>query len=97
MDTLLVEGVDMADRRSYNCFLNAQMPAETADFSERMFTSMDMFPTILSAMGFHVQGDRLGLGVNLFSEETTLIEQFGRDWLNTELQKTSPFYEQHFY
>ena len=97
MDTELVDGVEMADRKTYNCFVNAETNAPDEDFSDRKFTSMDLFPTILAAMGFEIQGNRLGLGVNLMSEEPTLIERFGRDWLNAELQKTSLFYEENFY
>ena len=48
-------------------------------------------------MGFTIQGDRLGLGTNLFSWEPTLEEQYGRQWLDDQLQKTSIFYEEHFY
>ena len=58
---------------------------------------MDLFPTMLSAMGFQIEGNRLGLGVNLFSQQPTLVEQLGRDALNAELQKTSKFYEANFY
>ena len=52
---------------------------------------------MLSALGFQIEGDRLGLGVNLFSQQPTLVEQLGREALNAELQKTSKFYEANFY
>ena len=97
MDTLLVDGVPMSERKVYTCFLNAQMPQDMPDPSERQYTHMDLFPTILASMGFTIQGDRLGLGTNLFSWEPTLEEQYGRQWLDDQLQKTSLFYEEHFY
>lgn len=97
MDTVLVSGADMADRKIYNCFINADIASDAPDPSTRLFSHMDLFPTMLSAMGFRIEGDRLGLGVNLFSQEPTLVEQYGRDWLNTELQKTSKFYAENFY
>ena len=97
MDTLLVSGADMADRKVYECFINADVAPDAPDPSTRLFSHMDLFPTILSAMGFQIEGDRLGLGVNLFSQQPTLVEQLGREALNAELQKTSKFYEANFY
>lgn len=32
----------------------------------RQFTAMDMFPTTLGALGVNIEGNQLGLGVNLF-------------------------------
>ena len=93
MDTLLVDGAPMSERKVYACFLNARMPQDMPDPSERQYTHMDLFPTILASMGFTIQGDRLGLGTNLFSWEPTLEEQYGRQWLDDQLQKTSIFYE----
>ena len=93
MDTLLVDGVPMSERKVYACFLNARMPQDMPDPSERQYTHMDLFPTILASVGFTIQGDRLGLGTNLFSWEPTLEEQYGRQWLDDQLQKTSIFYE----
>ena len=53
---------------------------------------MDMYPTILAAMGAKIDGDRLGLGTNLFSDKQTLMEEIGFEALNKEVQKTSDFY-----
>jgi len=39
----------------------------------------------------------LGLGVNLFSSEPTLIERYGYKRFCSELSKSSPFYADHFY
>ena len=33
---------------------------------------MDMFPTILASLGAQIEGDRLGIGTNLFSNKTML-------------------------
>lgn len=57
---------------------------------------MDMFPTILSAMGYEIEGDRLGLGTNLYSGLETLCEQLGYDYLNEEYGKSSTYYNTHF-
>lgn len=95
MDTSLVAGISYYDRTVYNCFINS---ANTGEYNteNRVFTPMDMFPTILSAMGFHIEGERLGLGTNLFSDKETLAEEKGFEWLDTELSKTSQYYYDNF-
>ena len=52
---------------------------------------MDNFPTTLAAMGVKIEGNRLGLGTNLFSEELTLMESVGEEELKAELKKKSEF------
>ncbi|MBE7079138.1 MAG: LTA synthase family protein [Clostridiales bacterium] len=94
MDDILVAGVET--RPIYNCFVNA--PAiESERKQNRVFTPMDMFPTTLAAMGFSWQGNRLGLGTNLYSSQKTLSEELGFDYLDAELKKSSRYYEEHFY
>ena len=95
MDTSLVAGVSYFDRTVYNCFINAAPVGEIRE-SNRTFTTMDMFPTILAAMGFDVEGDRLGLGTNLFSDRETLAEDRGFDWLSSETAKSSDYYSEKF-
>lgn len=95
MDTCLVEGIKRSKRTMYNCFIgSAKMPQ--GDIKKRSFTTMDLFPTTLSAMGFDIPDHRLGLGVDLFSGEETLTERLGFTEFNEELKKYSPFYEEHF-
>lgn len=95
MDTSLVGGVSYYDRTIYNCFLNAVPEGEIRD-QYRIFTTMDMFPTIMAAMGFEIEGNRLGLGTNLFSGEKTLAESMGFSWLDAELSKSSDYYMEKF-
>ena len=78
------------ERHVYNCFLN--VPVEPIKDKNRYFTPMDFFPTTLVALGCHVEGDRLGLGTNLFSQIPTLAERMGIDWLNREISKRSEYY-----
>jgi phosphoglycerol transferase len=82
-------------RHVYNCFINAA--AEAKYTKNRQFSAMDMFPTTLAAMGCAIEGDRLGLGTNLFSNQPTLMERFGYSKLCNELSKKSGFYEDQFY
>lgn len=95
MDTSLVGGVSYYDRTIYNCFLNASPQGEIRD-RYRIFTTMDMFPTVMAAMGFEIEGNRLGLGTNLFSGEKTLAESMGFHRLDEELSKSSDYYTEHF-
>lgn len=90
MDTYLVDGVSYYDRTVYNCFINSA--AGTEQLQNREFTHMDILPTTLSALGYDIEGHRLGLGTDLFSGEPTLAEQKGFDWVNTEVSKSSNYY-----
>ena len=79
------------ERTVYNAFINpAVMPVQTKN---RQFTTMDMFPSTLASMGVTIQGERLGLGTNLFSAEPTLAEQYGIETIDEELVKESKFFD----
>lgn len=95
MDTHLVEGVEGEERTLYNCFINVACE-EPVQEKNREASMLDMFPTVLTAMGYEIEGNKLGMGVNLFSEEQTLIEQFGFDVINEEFIKRSVYYVEQF-
>lgn len=77
-------------RSLYNTIINpAIQPINTKN---RQFCSFDLYPTTLAAMGIEIEGDRLALGTNLFSETPTLLEEFGTDYVFGELQQNSNFY-----
>ncbi len=79
-------------RKVYNVIIN---PAkEPVQMKNRKFTTLDMFPTALAAMGAEIEGDRLGLGTNLFSDKQTLSEEFGYETLFEELDRKSNFYNE---
>lgn len=85
MGDLLVD--KKADRKWVNIFINS---VETPRLGmNRKFSDVDMFPTILSSMGYFIDGHRLGLGVDLFSANETLVEKIGLDSLNKELVNLS--------
>ena len=79
------------DRTVYHVFINAAIEPKVTN--NRLFTTMDFFPTILASLGVEVEGDRLGLGTNLFSTKPTLLEEVGIDEMNSELQRRSAFLE----
>ena len=77
-------------RKTYTCYINsAVQPVDAA--KRREFSTIDQFPTTLAAMGVGIDGDRLGLGTNLFSGKETLTEQYGVDRMNREMQNKSDF------
>ena len=82
-------------RTTYNCIINpAKKPVNTKD---RLFSSLDMFPTTLSAIGAEIKGDRLGLGTDLFSQTKTLCEELGEEEYMKQLEQTSEFYKREFF
>lgn len=88
---------EYGDRRIYNCFINSAYKGENAlNLKNRTFTVLDIFPTTLSAMGYSIEGDRLGLGTNLFSDTKTLPEALSFKTFDEELQKQSDFYLKNF-
>ena len=91
MDAGFMEEIDPDYTRSvYNCFIHSA--ATPSKEKNRLFGTFDLFPTTLAALGAEIDGDRLGLGTNLFSDRKTLTEQFGYEYLTEELQKQSAFY-----
>ncbi|MGN0343026.1 MAG: LTA synthase family protein [Roseburia sp.] len=93
MDSAYIEeeGALGYDRKAYFTLIN---PAEGCSELEqyRVYSTLDMMPTTLAAMGVSIEGNRLGLGVNLFSQEPTLCEELGIDELNVQLKKNSKLY-----
>lgn len=79
-------------RTIYNAFLNS--PIKPVTSSNRTFTTLDMFPTTLAALNVKIDGERLGVGTNLFSKENTITEKYGLDNVYLELRKYSPFYSE---
>lgn len=79
------------NRNVYDVFIN------TGDFDSknRIFNASDLFPTTLSALNVKIEGDRLGLGTDLFSSTKTLSEEFGIDYVNDEMSKKSFYYDNY--
>lgn len=80
------------ERRVYTCFVNggdAQNREKT-----RVYSAFDIFPTTLASLGVTIEGNRLGLGTNLFSEEETLTEKFGMEQESIELSRKSKLLEE---
>ncbi len=79
------------DRTTYNTIIHAmKQPKHT---KHRLFTSMDMFPTVLSSLGVDIEGNQLGFGIDLFSDEKTIPEKIGIQTFDRELRKKSKYWE----
>ena len=95
MDQKFFAKVDKKYRRAiFNLILNAPVKAEKA--YGREFAPFDFYPTILASLGVQIEGDRLGLGTNLFSGAPTLVERDDLDKVNQELNERSNFYNDEF-
>ncbi len=82
-------------RTTFNLILNPANDLNELDVSRRhnrLWASIDMFPTTLASMGCTIDGNRLGLGTNLFSDEKTLFERDGIEYVNDHLLSNSDFY-----
>lgn len=84
------EGTDY-DKTVVSIIINPAIEANNT--KNRKYYAMDFLPTTLAALGAKIEGERLALGTNLFSEEQTLLEKYGKDYVEEELQKTSKFYD----
>ncbi len=94
MDRDFYQGVPSDyQRKCYTLVLNGA--AEVADPArERTYSTFDLFPTTLAAMGAKVQGGRLGLGVDLYGSKDTILERRGISVCAPALARMSFFLEQ---
>ncbi len=88
--------LNMNERRLYNAFINPAEGIIPLQSTNRMFASIDLFPSTLAALGVEIEGERLGLGTNLFSDKPTLLELYGYDFVNNELSQKSEYYNDTF-
>lgn len=89
MDSDFCEGIDSEYvRKVYTTYINSAVQVENPE-ERREYTTFDQYPTTLASLGVQIEGNRLGLGTNLFSGELTLAEKYGRDRMKSELQKDS--------
>lgn len=94
MNNTFFDEIEVGNRKVYNCIINSVIKPVKRE--NRVFCILDMFPTVLAAMGAEIEGDRLGLGTNLFSERITLSEEMGMEDFNSQLSRHSSFYNRVF-
>ncbi|MEG0314701.1 MAG: LTA synthase family protein [Erysipelotrichaceae bacterium] len=84
------------DRKVFNMIINGASPYKDYQTKNRQFYASDMFPTTLSALGVEIEGDKLGLGTNLYSNEKTIIEESNLEEINNRLERQSLYYKEEF-
>ncbi len=96
MQSSFYDNIDKNYTRSvYNVFINSRVKSDTT--KNRTFSSMDIYPTTLASLGVKIDGDRLGLGTNMYSNKKTLMEELSYKYVSNELKKRSSFYDNYIY
>ena len=95
MNNYSFDNIGAYQRTIFNTFINYKVQNNTKNYYNRLFTVFDMYPTTLAALNVEIKGNRLGLGVNLFSDEQTLLEEYGYVYVYNELNKKSTFYNNY--
>ena len=78
------------DRTVYHVIINSSLDSEYT--KNRSFNTIDMYPTTIASLGGVIEGDRLGLGTNLFSGKETLLEKYGFKKYQNEISISSDYY-----
>ena len=92
MDADFCEDVPSSyQRRVYTTIINADAEKEYDVDGDRLYSTFDMFPTTLAALGVDIDGDRLGLGTNLYSSLDTYTELYGVKGETSQLSRKSAF------
>ena len=81
------------NREIINIFIE---PTGKRNISEnRVFSTMDFAPTILSLAGAEIKTNSFGLGRNLLTANPTLLEEMGNTFIE-ELERFSKYYQTFF-
>ncbi len=81
------------ERTTYHVIINSDV--EPVNTSYRDFTTMDLYPTILASIGCKIEGERLGIGTNLYSDKKTVMEEMGKETFMDEISKNSVYYNEN--
>ena len=84
-------------RTQFNCIINPAPSVGKPDEKvtrNRMWANWDYFPTIVASIGGEIEGNRLGIGTNLFSGEKTIFEKVGVKKANKQLEMGSKMYNE---
>ncbi len=83
---------DGFERRTYVDIINS---AKSEPDLVRHYSTFDLFPTTLSALGYDIPGGRLGFGTDLYGDQSTLLEEKGELYLNYQLSLKSDYFNQN--
>jgi len=88
-DTLNLTEESREQRKLFNAFWG-DIPALV---EKKIVAPYDIAPTLLEASGARWGSRRYGLGVSFFSDEPSLIEEVGIDYMYDSISKFSKYYE----
>ena len=94
MDPNFFTNISGYERTVFDLILNSDRESENT--KDRLFSTMDLFPTTLNALDVSISSNRIGLGTNLYSGDKTIFEEYGVDYVNNELNIRSKFYDDVF-
>ena len=98
MNNVFAKTFNTEERSTYNAIINPNLKnIDEQRLKKRDFTVLDFFPTTLAALGVEIEENKLGLGVNLFSEEQTILEILGAEELDIQIGKRSNYYNNKFF
>ncbi|HIW21119.1 MAG TPA: LTA synthase family protein [Candidatus Dorea intestinavium] len=69
--------LDQYERKGFYTVINSPLTYNQEE--KREILAYDLFPTTLAALGADIEGDRLALGTNLYSDRENLVGMFGLD------------------
>ncbi len=93
MSSEYLSDLDSYTRTPYNVIINPAVT--TMNTKNRAFSHMDWYPTTLGAMGAKIEGERLGLGTNMFSDVPTLMEELSVRTVAGQICDKSDFYDNY--
>lgn len=80
--------LDNYERKGYLTIINA--PISYDKTKARDICAYDLFPTTLAALGADIEGNRLGLGTNLYSDQISLFDKYGLMGMKVGVSGDSP-------
>lgn len=85
MSSTFCDDADKAgfERRTYVNFINSARTRKESTI--RKFSHFDVFPTILSSLDVSMSSSHLALGIDLYSGESTYLENNDIDYINMQL------------
>ncbi len=83
--------LETSSRTAYNVFINSEITVKRPADS-RYFTSFDLMPTLLHALGAQWGSDQIHMGVSLYGTSNTLLEKYDPMYYCDEMLKNNSFY-----
>lgn len=81
------------NRKCYYTFINSAITPTSQ--KSRKISTYDLFPTTVASLGITFNSDRLGLGTNLFTDTSTLVEIMGFKKMDKQITQHSNYYDKY--